>query len=73
MKAAENVQKIKLTATILFQRDGVALAKSSEVSAIGLSKTNMAAENALEQICEQLKKDESFYKNLLKSVGEKRK
>ncbi|WP_308510125.1 hypothetical protein [uncultured Treponema sp.] len=73
LKAAENVQKIKLTATILFQLDGVALAKSSEVSAIGLSKTNMAAENALEQICEQLKKDESFYKNLLKSVGEKRK
>ena len=73
LKAAENVQKIKLTATILFQRDGVTLAKSSEVSAIGLSKTNMAAESAFEQICEQLKENENFYKKLLKEVGERRK
>ena len=73
LKASENVQKTKLSATILFQRDGVTLAKSSEASAIGLSKTNMATESAFEQICEQLKNNESFYKSLINSVGETRK
>lgn len=73
LKASENVQKTKLSATILFQRDGVTLAKSSEASAIGLSKTNMASESAFEQICEQLKNNESFYKSLINSVGETRK
>jgi len=73
LKAAENVQKVKLNAAILFQKNDVTLAKSQDFTAMGLSKANMATESAFEQILDALKEDESFYKNLLKTVGERRK
>ena len=74
LKAAEGVHKIKVTATVLFERDGVTLAKGSEISAIGLSKASeeMAMESAFEQVCNLLEEDETLYQNLLKSVGGKR-
>lgn len=74
LKAAEGVHKVKVSATVLFQRNGVTLAKSSEVSGIGLSKIGsaMAAQSAFEQICGFLEKEETFYKNILNAVGGKR-
>lgn len=74
LKAAEGVHKIKVAATVLFERDGVTLAKESEISAIGLSKASeeMAMESAFEQVCNLLEEDETLYQNLLKSVGGKR-
>ncbi|MEE3314047.1 MAG: hypothetical protein VZR56_07805 [Treponema sp.] len=74
LKAAEGVHKIKVAATVLFKRGGVTLAKSSEISAIGLSKASeeMAIESAFDQVCNQFGEDDTFYQNLLKSVGGKK-
>ena len=72
LKTVKDAKKIRLTATLLFQKEGITLAKSSEITADGLSKSGMAAEMAFQQISEQLKENESFYKNLLNVVGAKR-